>query len=256
MTPALNREVLLLTDAAAIARRAAEEFIKSVKDAISQHGVFNIALAGGSTPKALYSLLADDSSLRSQVAWDKVHFFFGDERHAGPDDADSNYRMARESMLSKLKLGPDQVTRIKGEYPDTQKAAAEYAGDLQSYFKLKPGEFPRFDLLLLGMGSEGHTASLFPGTKALAIRDRIATPNWIGKLYTERITLTVPALNESLRVLFMVTHKDKALALKAVLEGPYEPEQLPAQYIQPRDGSVLWLVDTEAGSLLTRAKHE
>jgi 6-phosphogluconolactonase len=209
-----------------------------------------VALAGGSTPKAVYSLLVNDPALRSQVPWDKMHLFFGDERHVAPDHPDSNYRMASDVMISKSPLKPEQVMRIKGEYPDAEQAALEYEKALCEYFKLKAGEYPRFDLVLAGMGNEGHTLSLFPGTKALHADRRIAVRNWIGKLYTERITLTAPAASNAAHIIFMVTGADKAPALKAVLEGPFEPEQLPAQLLQPQNGKLLWLVDTAAGSML------
>jgi 6-phosphogluconolactonase len=250
MTTASAREVLVLPDGNAIAHRAAEEFVKSVTEAVAQKGSFTVALAGGSTPKTLYVLLADDPSFRSKIPWGKIHFFFGDERHAPPDSPESNFRMANEAMFSKGLVKPEQITRIKGEYADTEKAALEYEHALRAYFRLKDGEYPRFDLVLLGMGDEGHTLSLFPGTKALHATNRIVVRNWIGKLFTERITLTSPAANQANRVIFCVTRADKALALKAVLEGPYEPEQLPAQLIQPVNGKLLWLVDQAAGSML------
>jgi 6-phosphogluconolactonase len=160
--------------------------------------------------------------------------------------------MASETMLSKVPMKADQVARIRGEYPDADQAANEYEEALLSRFKLKAGELPRFDLLLAGMGNEGHTLSLFPGTRALHSEGRIAVRNWVGKLFAERITLTAPAACAASEILFMVTGADKALALKGVLEGPYEPEQLPAQLLRPKDGKLLWLVDTGAGSMLSR----
>jgi 6-phosphogluconolactonase len=249
-------EIRILTDLPSIARRAAQEFLQSATNAVAKNGSFSVALAGGSTPKALYTLLATDSAFRSQLPWDKMHLYFGDERNVGPEHADSNFRMASETMISKVPLKPEQVTRIRGEYPDTEKAAQEYEQALRSYFKLSSGQFPRFDLLLLGIGNDGHTASLFPGTKALHETTRIAVPNWVGKLYTERITLTAPALNNAVRVIFMVTGADKAPALKAVLEGRHEPEQLPSQMIQPRNGTVLWLADTAAAGMLSTGTRE
>jgi 6-phosphogluconolactonase len=256
MTESANREVRILKDGAAIAKRAAEKFLEIAKAAVSQNGSFTVALAGGSTPKALYSLLVDDPALRSQLPWDRMHVFFGDERHVAPDHADSNFRMATEALISKSSLKPEQVTRIKGEYPDTEKAALEYEQALQAHFKLQAGAYPRFDLVLVGMGDEGHTLSLFPGTKALHSGTRIVVRNWVGKLYTERITITAPVACNAANVIFMVTKPDKALALKAVLEGPYEPEQLPAQLIQPSHGKLLWLVDTAAGGMLSSGIRE
>jgi 6-phosphogluconolactonase len=252
----VEREIRILADGAAIARRAAQEFVQAATAAVREHGAFNVALAGGSTPKALYSLLATDPSLRSQVPWEQLHLFFGDERHVGPSDADSNFGMATEAMISKVPLTKDQVIRIKGEYPDAEEAAREYEQALQSYFKLKPEEYPRFDLLFAGMGNEGHTLSLFPGTKSLHADGRIAVKNWIGKLCTDRITLTAPAACNAALILFMVTGADKACALKAVLEGPFEPEQLPAQLLQPKNGKLLWLVDAAAGSMLASGTRD
>jgi 6-phosphogluconolactonase len=256
MTGSANREVRILKDGAAIARRAAEKLIQIANSAVKEKGSFTVALAGGSTPKVLYSLLVDDPALRSQLPWDRMQVLFGDERHAGPTDPDSNYRMANESMISKSPLKPEQVTRIMGEYADTEKAALEYEKALLSYFKLKAGEYPRFDLVLVGMGDEGHTLSLFPGTKGLHPGERLVVRNWIGKLYTERITITAPVASNAANVIFMVTKPDKALALKAVLEGPYEPEQLPAQLIQPTNGKLLWLVDAAAGEKLSTRIRE
>jgi 6-phosphogluconolactonase len=246
----VNREVQILPDAAAIARRAAERIIESAAAAVKERGVFTISLAGGSTPKTLYTLLATDPAFKSKMPWDKTQFFFGDERHVAPDDSESNFRMANESMLSKLSLKPEQVLRIKGEYEDAEKAAKEYEQTLRSWFKLSDGQLPRFDVLLLGMGEEGHTLSLFPGTKALHDNGRLVMSNWVGKFFTTRITTTAPVASNSALVIFMITKADKALALKAVLEGPYEPEQLPSQLIQPKSGKLLWLVDTTAASKL------
>jgi 6-phosphogluconolactonase len=256
MAAKVNREVQVLPDGAAIARRAAERIVEAAAAAVKEKGVFTISLAGGSTPKALYSLLASDASFRSQMPWGKTQIFFGDERHVPPDHADSNFRMASESMLSKVPLKPEQVNRVKGEYDDAEKAAKEYEQVLRSSFKLSAGQVPRFDVLLLGMGDEGHTLSLFPGTKALHDNGRLVVSNWIGKLFTERVTITAPVANNSALAIFMITKADKALALKGVLEGPYEPEQLPSQLIQPANGKVLWLLDTTAASQLSTAAQK
>jgi len=235
-----------------IACRASELVSGIWNQAAAARGVFRVALAGGSTPKALYALLAEHPSLRNSLPWDKIQVFFGDERHVGPGHADSNFQMASDAMLCKVPVRPEQIHRIKGEYPDTGQAAAEYEEVIRRQFGLGPGEFPCFDLILLGMGNEGHTLSLFPGTKALRENERLVTRNWVGKLYTERITLTAAAANAAANVLFMVTGADKACALKAVLEGPYEPEQLPAQSIRPAQGTLSWLVDQAAGGMLSK----
>ena len=256
MTPAPQRDIRILADSSAITRRAANEFVKAASEAVAQHSVFNVAFAGGSTPKSLYALLADDPAYRAKIAWDKMRIFFGDERHVPPDGSESNFRMAGEALFSKGLLKPGHIARIKGEYPDAEKAALEYEQVLRAYFQLKDGEYPCFDLVLLGMGDEGHTLSLFPGTKALHPGERIVVRNWVGKFYTERITLTAEAVNHANRVMFLITRADKAPALKAVLEGPYEPEQLPAQFIQPTSGNALWLIDRDAAKMLTVGLRE
>jgi 6-phosphogluconolactonase len=245
-----NREVRILADANGIAQTAAAEFLEASQKAVHAKGTFAVALAGGSTPKVLYGLLATNPLLQAKVPWQKIQFFFGDERHVPPDHADSNFRMASEEMFSKVPVEAQQVHRIHGENPNVREAAEEYEQELRAAFQLKTGELPRFDLVLLGMGPEGHTASLFPGTKALQEDRRLVAGNWVGKLYTERITLTPPVLNNAARVMFLVHGAEKAPALKAVLEGPYEPDQLPAQIIHPDSGSVVWLVDPTAASML------
>ena len=256
MGTSAQREVRILADAAAIAKRAAQEFVYGAAAAVKHKGSFAVALAGGSTPKTLYGMLVNDPALRAQVPWDKMQLFFGDERNVGPDHPDSNFRMATEAMISKAPLKPEQIHRIKGEDPNTERAALDYEQTLRSQFKLSGAQWPRFDLILLGMGNEGHTLSLFPGTKALHDNGRLVMRNWVGKLYTERVTITAPVANNAALAIFMVAGSDKALALKGVLEGPYEPEQLPAQMIQPQNGKLLWLVDTAAGSALSTGIRE
>src|SRR6266403_1842530 len=162
-----NQEVRILADANSIAQTAAAEFLQAGRESISEKDSFSVALAGGSTPKTLYGLLASNPLLQAKVPWSKIQFFFGDERHVPPDHAESNFRMATEAMLSKAPVNPIQVHRIKGEKRNAAQAAEEYEQDLRASFHLQAAQFPRFDLVLLGMGPEGHTASLFPGTKGL-----------------------------------------------------------------------------------------
>ena len=249
-TTMTDREIRILADANAIAQTAAAEFVEAAREAICLKGSFSVALAGGSTPKVLYGLLLNNEPLRAIVPWNKIQFFFGDERHVPPDNAESNFRMASDAMLAKAPIQSKQVHRIKGEIEHAAEAAAEYEKDLRMSFRLEEGQLPRFDLVLLGMGPEGHTASLFPGTKALKEERRLVASNWVGKLYTDRITLTPAVLNNAACVVFMVHGAEKAPVLKAVLEGPYEPEQLPAQMVHPQQGKVLWLADPTAASLL------
>jgi len=246
--------VRVVADTPAIFRAAAEEFVRCAKQAMEARGSFRVALSGGSTPKGLYGLLAGDE-FRPQVAWDKVFFFWGDERNVPPDNSDSNYRMANEAMLSKLPLSSSQVFRIRGEI-DSSLASIEYEQALKTHFHLGEGQLPSIDLVLLGMGPDGHTASLFPGTKALEEQRRLVVSNWVGKFYTHRVTMTAPVLTNAHRILFLVNGDDKAQPLKAVLEGPYEPEQLPSQLILSAAAKTLWLVDPSAAKLLSIAKEE
>jgi 6-phosphogluconolactonase len=243
-----------MPNAEALYSAAAVEFVDAARESVRKHEAFNVVLSGGSTPRALYSRLATDSVMQAQVPWAKVNFFWGDERHVPPDHPDSNFRMASEAMLSRAPVAPAQICRIKSELPDAEAAAADYERRLRDFFQLGDGQIPRFDLVLLGMGPDGHTASLFPGTRALDEKNRLVVSNWIGKLYAERITLTAPVLNNASRILYLVYGEDKAPALKAVLEGPFEPMQLPAQLIRPKNGKVIWLVDRSAAQMLKSEK--
>ena len=247
----MKPEVRIVPDAAALFRAAADEFGRVARESVQTSGSFRVALSGGSTPKGLYSLLAGDAALRAQIPWSKIDFFWGDERHVPPDHADSNFRMAQEAMLSRVPVDPARIFRIKGELPDASAAASDYERTLAQTFALSNGRFPRFDLVLLGMGPDGHTASLFPGTQALGQQQRLAVSNWVGKFFTDRITLTPPVFNNAARVMFLVNGDDKAMPLKAVLEGPFEPGQLPAQLVRPSGGTLLWLLDPTAARLLS-----
>jgi 6-phosphogluconolactonase len=247
----MTRDIRIVENPQALARAAADEFLRRAVAAVRRNGKFSVALSGGSTPKALYSLLATDPVLTRDLPWDKTHVFWGDERPVPPDHADSNFRMAHEALLSKVPLPAANVHRIKSEFAAEQ-AVADYERTLGKCFGLRDSERPRFDLVLLGLGPEGHTASLFPGTRALHEEKRLAAANWVGKLDSERITLTVPVFNNAACVIFLVSGNEKAVVLKSVLEGRHEPEQLPAQLIRPRNGELIWIVDTAAGKLLHR----
>jgi len=247
----VDRTIRIFPDVAAIAQHAATAFVSASQQAVKERGIFRVAMAGGSTPKTLYALLISEP-FRMQLPFDKMQLFFGDDRHVPPDHPDSNYRMVNEHFISKTPIKPEQVFRMKTELQDTEKAALEYEQTLKTQFALTPGQLPRFDLMMLGMGNEGHTLSLFPATTALRDNGRLVVRTWVGKLYTERITCTAPVANNSAAVLFMIAGADKAPALKAVLEGPYEPEQLPTQYIKPENGKLIFLVDSAAGGMLSR----
>jgi 6-phosphogluconolactonase len=244
--------VRIVASAEDLARAAAEDCLRLALEAVAARGHFSIALAGGSTPKRLYALLAgdQDNGFRERFPWEKTHFFWGDERHVPPGHPDSNYRMAFETMLSKVPVLPSHLHRLESENPDASKVAKNYEQDLLQHFRLSRGAWPRFDLVLLGLGPDGHTASLFPGTEVLNETTRQAAAVWVPKFHTSRITLTAPLLNHALHILFLVSGKDKSEALREVLLGDFQPQCFPAQLIQPVQGSLQWLADREAASLL------
>jgi 6-phosphogluconolactonase len=244
-------EVRRLTTPQDLFQAAAEEVIRTATSAIAQRGRFTIALSGGSTPKNLYTLIAANAS--ATLPWDQMFFFWGDERHVGPDDPDSNYRMARESLLSKVPVPAANIFRIPTENPDAAAAADAYEQTVRKFFAVAPGEFPRFDLILLGMGPDGHTASLFPETAALRETSRLIVANWVEKLKTSRITLTLPVLNAARCVAFLVSGTDKATVLHEVLEGDAPGEKYPSKLVQPSDGKLIWFVDRAAASDLSTA---
>jgi 6-phosphogluconolactonase len=248
-TSAGMSEVRIFDDADELMRAAAEAIVSDAARAVEERGRFDWALAGGSTPRALYRLLADDPC-RERLPWNAIHFYWGDERHVPPDHADSNYRMAREAMLDRVPVPAENVHRIPAELPDAEAAAKEYEATLRSCFAIPAtaaGEWPRFDLVQLGLGPEGHTASLFPGSPLLAERERWVAAPWVEAQHTFRITLTPPVLNHARRAMFLVSGAEKAAALHAVLAGPREPEVYPAQIVA---GNRLWLVDRAAARLL------
>jgi 6-phosphogluconolactonase len=251
--------IRILPDADQLARFAARLFLRRLILTLPIQVEFTVALSGGSTPKKMFEILGNDERFKKQVklgTWDYVHFFWGDERHVPPDHAESNYKLAYDSMLSPLGVREANIHRIKGELEDAGEAARQYEAEILRDFPVSEGQLPKFDLIFLGMGSDGHTASLFPGTKALQEENRLVVSNWVGKFYTERITMTAPLLNNAACVVFLVSGQDKALPVKAVLEGRYEPQQLPAQLIRPESGKLTWLLDSAAASLLRTECHD
>jgi 6-phosphogluconolactonase len=230
---------------------AADAVLHMADEAISKRGRFTIALSGGSTPKSLYALIAANAA--ASVPWEKVFFFWGDERHVGPKDPESNYRMAEESLLSKVSVPAGNVFRVPAENPDAGAAANAYEQTLRNFFETAPGQFPRFDVILLGMGPDGHTASLFPETAALQEKSRLFVANWVEKLHTHRLTLTLPVLNQAHLVAFLVSGTDKAAALHEVLEGKAAGEKYPSKLVRPVDGQLIWFLDRASASGLSAA---
>ncbi len=244
-------EVRRLTTPQDLFQAAAEEFIRAANDAVAQRKRFAVALSGGSTPRSLYTLLAANAS--PSLPWDRMFFFFGDERHVPPDHPESNYRMANEALFSKTPIPAANIFRVAGENPDASAAAGEYEKNIRDFFSAPAGEFPRFDLILLGLGPDGHTASLFPETQALQEKSRLVAANWVEKFKTSRITFTLPLLNAAHRLSFLVSGTDKAPALHEVLEGKAPGEEYPAKLVQPGAGQLIWFVDRAAASELSAA---
>jgi len=237
-------------DAAALARRAARYFVEQVERAVAERGRANVAISGGSTPKATFALLADPAQpWRAHMPWSNLDLWWVDERCVPPGDPDSNYRMTREAMLDHVPLKPEQIHRIEGELEPVA-AAAHYEAELRNGFRLEGAELPRLDLVQLGMGPDGHTASLFPHTQALHERDRLAVANHVQNKDAWRVTLTWPVINHGSEVFFLIGGADKAQILKEVFAGPRDPERLPSQLISPASGILTLLLDRAAASLL------
>ncbi|HKV38095.1 MAG TPA: 6-phosphogluconolactonase [Blastocatellia bacterium] len=237
--------VLLCAGPEELALTAAHEFVRLALDAIGSEGRFAVALSGGSTPKATFSLLAGPPFV-SKIPWDRIYIFWSDERTVPPGHPDSNYRMANESLISRVPIPSGNVHRMLGEN-DPDKAAEAYSSELESFFGLG---LPRFDLVMLGMGDEGHTASLFPYTEALKESRRSVVSNYVPKLATNRLTFSAPAINSARNVTFLIAGAAKASALKEVIEGAPNAGLYPSQLIDPQDGTLTWMLDRAAAARL------
>jgi 6-phosphogluconolactonase len=248
MTPQTPRgpRPQVFDDAEAVARAAARRIVELAGASVSERGAFSLALSGGTTPRRVYELLAGEE-FRGLVEWESVHVFFGDERAVPADHPDSNYRMANEALLSRVPVPGRNVHRIEG-LGDTAANASAYESEMRGYFG--DAEWPRLDLVLLGMGDDGHTASLFPGTAALEERRAWVVANRVEKLGAWRVTLTAPAVNAARHVLFLVSGKGKAERLREVLQGERDASRLPSQLIRPHDGTLEWFVDRDAAAAL------
>ena len=236
--------ILITRDLSELIAEFKNIFLESYSTAVADKGSFTISLSGGSTPKAIYLGL-----IGLDVDWSKIFFFFGDERCVPPSDDENNFRMASEAFLSPLEIPADHIFRWQTELGDPETIAANYAQRLNEFFD----GMPRFDLFLLGLGPDAHTASLFPDTSALHETEDIAVANWVPKFNAFRLTLTPPVINNSANILFVVTGTGKADALHKVLAGEYRPDRLPAQLIKPASGGLKWLIDEPAAARLGRA---
>jgi 6-phosphogluconolactonase len=241
-------EVRVFADVPELMRAAADEVARRAEEAVREHGRFAWALSGGSTPRDLYRLLAGPP-WRDRMPWSATHVFWGDERHVPPDHPESNFRMAREAMLDRVPLPAANIHRIRAELPEAAAAAELYEAELRDFFKLAP----RFDLVLLGLGKDAHTASLFPGSAVLRESARLVVAPWVESQHTYRITFTPPVLDHARLCLFLVSGEDKAEPLRAVLAGPRDPERYPAQIVEGGCPRCLWMVDRAAARLLETA---
>jgi 6-phosphogluconolactonase len=243
-------------DAEALARRAAQYFVEMAGEAVAAKGRARIAISGGSTPKAAFALLADPNQpWRGRMQWENLELYWVDERAVPPDNADSNYRMTREALLDHVPLHPEQIHRMEGEL-EPELAAARYEAELRNSFHIEGAEIPRFDLIALGMGPDGHTASLFPRTEALHELSRLVVANHVPQKDTWRITLTWPVINQASSVFFLIAGADKAEILKEVLTGPRDLERLPSQLIWPASGILTLILDKAAAALLPATDAE
>ena len=240
----------VLKNPAELSQAMAEYILESVEVSVAARGVARIAISGGNTPKQTFDVLADPAQpYLKHMPWEKVELFWVDERCVPPDNKDSNYRMTREALLDKVPLPAGKVFRIEGEL-DPEEAAARYESAIRSKFRLEGAELPTFDMVALGMGDDGHTASLFPHTEALHELGRIAVANHVPQMNTWRITLTWPVINQARDVVFLIQGGDKAEVLKEVLYGTYDPETRPSQLIRPKSGNLLFLLDSAAAASL------
>ena len=243
----------IFSDADALAKGAAVELLRLARQSVAEHGIFTVALAGGSTPRKLYTLLGSDPEFRD-FPWDETHLFFGDERHVPPSHIDSNYLMVSTTLLASGLVPAANVHRVRAELPDANMAALDYDVEVHSFFTpgMRQGSLPRFDVILLGMGPDGHTASLFPGSKALEEKDRWVVANWVEKFNSARITFTFPVLNAAHTVLLLIAGADKADMLHEVLVTNRKEMVYPVQQVQPIDGAKVWLLDRAAAERLPK----
>jgi 6-phosphogluconolactonase len=244
-------QVDVFADMKSLTVAAAERFALLATQAVEHHGAFSVSLSGGSTPKALYRFIATDPTIRSKIPWSKVHLFFGDERHVPPEHPDSNFRMANEAMLEALGATQVHVHRVLAELTDAGQAAAQYEADLREFFEprgLLDEGFPRFDLMFLGMGPDGHTASLFPNSAALQEATRWVTANWVEKFKSDRITMTFPVIDSAAEIILLVSGADKASLLTDVLQAPAGVQKYPVQRVRPRNGIKRWMLDASAAA--------
>jgi 6-phosphogluconolactonase len=256
MPSKLTVEYFVEPDSAALARRAAQHFVDVAQQAVAARGLARIAISGGSTPKAAFQLMANPAEpFLAAMPWEKLQLYWVDERTVLPTDTDSNFHMTKEALLDRVPLKPEQVHRMEGEL-DPEVAAARYESEIRNSFRLEGAESPTFDLISLGMGDDGHTASLFPHTEAIHEMGKLVTANHVSQKDTWRITLTWPVINHAHSVFFLIGGSDKAERLKEVFLGPRDVETLPSQLIWPASGILTLFLDKAAAALLPATDAE
>ncbi len=243
----------IYADADALAKAAATQLLHHAQRAVAERGIFTLSLAGGSTPRKLYTLLATEPEFAA-FPWKETHFFFGDERHVPPSHLDSNYLMVSNTLLASNLIPAGNVHRVRAELPDANMTAADYDVELRSFFNatMRFNNAPRFDMILLGMGPDGHTASLFPDSKALNEKERWVVANWVEKFKSFRITFTFPVLNAARTVMLLVAGQDKTDMIHDVLVASKNKPVYPVQFVQPLDGTKIWMMDRAAAARVNK----
>ena len=246
ISPVTNREIIICRDSVELSRKAAEQFVALARQAIAARGRVSVALSGGSTPKALYSLLAT-GKFSEQLAWRQIHLFWGDERCVAPDHAESNFRMVKESLLSRILIPSENVHRMIGEI-EPAIAATAYETELRQFLHLSQEKLPRFDLVLLGLGEDGHTASLFPGSSALNETEHFVATTYVEKLNAHRLTLTFPVINNAAQITFLIAGQSKGAVVKEILGNEAGGATYPAARIEPHSGECAWMITADAAA--------
>jgi 6-phosphogluconolactonase len=247
-----KRQIIICRDVEDLRERTAQQFVRLARHAIEASGRFTVALSGGTTPRTLYARLAAPD-VAQQIDWSRIHLFWGDERCVDPDHSDSNYRMVRESLLAHISIPPENVHRMAGE-KNPQTAVAEYEAELRRVIQLTGGALPRFDLIFLGLGEDGHTASLFPSSDALNDAEHLVAPVYVERLKGHRLTLTLPVLNEGAEVVFLIAGSSKAEIVKKLLSEHTNVASYPAARVQPRNGNLTWMITADAAPATLSSK--
>jgi 6-phosphogluconolactonase len=248
-------KIQIFQDLEAVSRAAAVLFTELARERVRQGRVFTAALSGGSTPRTFLEILANPE-FSQRIQWESVHLFQVDERCVPPENLQSNYRMIRGSLLRPVPGAAENFHRMVAEQEDRDSASAEYEEEIRKVLAPAEGSLPPFDLIFLGLGSDGHTASLFPGSSALTENIKWVCPNYVEKLQMHRLTLTYPVINAAAEVVFLVAGSDKAEILRHVLEGPRDHQRFPAQGVQPAGGSATWYLDRPAAQSLRKSHSQ